>query len=286
MTVQVRYTTVNGVKTRYYEAGEGAPLLLIHGVGSSADTWIKTIQALSKQVRVIAPDLVGHGFTAQVDYAGPPQPHMLTHLMALTDHLGIDRFSVCGSSYGAMLALLCYFQARSRIDRIVLLSSATATLSDDERLGSMQKAYDSSVNAYRGPTLDTVLGRMKNLFHNADRIPTELALMQLNIFSQPGMLQNFEKLMKGLMDLPAVRPYRVDNRYSEVEVPLLMLWGLNDRQVNVERARAAGAQAREAYFIGIDQCGHIPHLEQAELVNGLIADFLRGESMEQYRLSA
>lgn len=286
MTVQVRYTSVNGVRTRYYEAGEGAPVLLIHGVGSSADTWIKTLQALSQHNRVIAPDLVGHGFTAQVDYAGPPQPHMLKHLLALVDHLGIDRFSICGSSYGAMLALLCYFEVKERIDRIVLLSSATATLSDEERLGSMQKAYDSSVNAYRGPTLDTVTGRMKNLFHSADRIPTELVLLQLNIFSQPGMLQNFEKLMKGLMDLPAVRPYRVDNRYPEVEVPMLMLWGLNDKQVNVERARACGAQSKDAYFIGIDQCGHIPHLEQAEQVNGYIVSFLRGEPMAQHRLSA
>jgi pimeloyl-ACP methyl ester carboxylesterase len=284
--MRVRYAKINGIKTRYYEAGSGKPVMLIHGVGSTADTWFKTVQALAAESHVVAVDLVGHGYTDQIAYKGAPQPHMLDHIFALADHLGFKTFSVCGSSYGAMLALLSYLRAKDRIEKIVLLSSASATLSDDERIESMKKAYNSSVDAYRDPTYDSIIGRMKNLFHNAARVPHELALIQLNVFSQPGMLQNFEQLMRGIMDLNAVLPWRVDNRFGEIEAPMLMLWGLNDRQVNVPRAKAAAAQAREAYFVGIEECGHIPHLEQAEKVNALIASFLRGDSFAQHRVKA
>jgi pimeloyl-ACP methyl ester carboxylesterase len=284
--MRVRYAKINGIRTRYYEAGSGRPVMLIHGVGSTADTWFKTVEALGKEAHVVAVDLVGHGYTEQVPYKGAPQPHMLDHIFALADHVGFKKFSVCGSSYGAMLALLVYLRAKERIEKIVLLSSASATLSDEERIASMKKAYNASVDAYRDPTYDSIVGRMKNLFHNAARIPHELVLIQLNIFSQTGMLQNFEQLMQGIMDPDAIRPFRVDNRFGEIAAPMLMLWGLNDKQGSVPRAKAAAAQAPEAYFIGVEECGHIPHLEQAEKVNALIASFLRGDSFAQHRVTA
>jgi len=283
----VKYAEINGARTRYYDAGPAdsklPPIVLLHGVGSSCDTWIYTIQALEKQQRVIAMDLPGHGFSGTVPYEGAPQAHMLEHIIALIDHLGLQRFSIAGSSYGAMMALLVYFRLKPRVENIVLLSSATATIPDVQRLESLKKAFNSSIDAYRAPTIETVIGRMKNLFHNADRIPRELALLQLNIFSQPGMRENFEKLMRGLMDLDAVKPFAVDGRFAEIEAPMLMLWGLNDRQVDVPLARKLAAQAKHCYFIGVEESGHIPHLEQPEKTNSSMAAFLAGQDMAQYK---
>ncbi|MBX3455509.1 alpha/beta hydrolase [Ferrovibrio sp.] len=283
----VKYAEINGARTRYYDAGPEQsalpPVILLHGVGSSSDTWIYTVQALEKQQRVIAMDLPGHGFSATVPYEGAPQAHMLDQIIGLIDHLGFQRFSIAGSSYGAMMALLVYFRLKSRVERIVLLSSATATIPDEQRLESLKKAFNSSIDAYRAPTIETVIGRMKNLFHNADRIPRELALLQLNIFSQPGMRDNFEKLMRNLMNLEAVKPFAVDGRFGEIEAPMLMLWGLNDKQVDVPLARKLAAQAKNAYFIGIEESGHIPHLEQAEKTNGHMAGFLAGGDFSKYK---
>lgn len=283
----VKFAEINGARTRYYDAGpeqsDLAPIILLHGVGSSSDTWVYVVQALAKQQRVIAMDLPGHGFSGTVPYEGAPQAHMLEHIIALIDHLGLQRFSIAGSSYGAMMALLVYFRLKARVESIVLLSSATATIPDEQRLESLKKAFNSSIDAYRAPTLETVIGRMKNLFHSADRIPRELALMQLTMFSQPGMRDNFEKLMRNLMDLDAVKPFAVDGRFAEIEAPMLMLWGLNDKQVDVPLARKLAAQAKQAYFVGIDQSGHIPHLEQPEQTIAHMTAFLAGKDMAQYR---
>jgi len=285
--MRIKYATINGAKTRYYDAGpensSEPPLILMHGVGSSCDTWVYTIQALADKRRVVAVDLAGHGFSDPVPYEGAPQAHMLAQILGLIEHLGWQRFSVGGSSYGAMLALLVYFSLKPRVEKIVLLSSATVSIPDEERLESLKKAFNSSIDAYRGPTIETVIGRMKNLFHNGERVPREFALLQLNIFSQPGMLERFEKLMRSLMDIAAVKPFAVDHRFAEIEAPMLMLWGGNDKQVDVPRARRLAAQAKQAYFIAIDECGHIPHLEQPERTNSLMAAFLGGQSLEQHR---
>ncbi|MBP2296792.1 alpha/beta fold hydrolase [Azospirillum rugosum] len=282
--MQVRYCTLNGEKSRYYEAGSGPPILLLHGVGSSADSWIRTAEALSGVARVIAPDLPGHGFTPARPYEGAPQGAMMEHILALIDHLELRRFSVGGSSFGAMLALLTYFARKESVERIVLTSSATATLPDEERLAGLKQAYNASIAAYRAPSLESVIGRSRNLFFDPDKVSRELALLQLNIFAQPGMEANFEKLLRGLMDMEAVRPYRVDHRFGEIAVPLLMIWGLQDRQVNVHRAIEAARQAAEAYFVGMENCGHVPHLEHPERVHELMAAFLSGESLAQYRV--
>ena len=111
--MRVVFATIDGVETRYYEAGSGPPLLLIHGGGVSADSWLHLAERLASDFRIIAPDTLAHGFTGRGSLAGgPPQPHMVRHLRSFVDHLGLERFSMGGSSYGAMLAMLTYFEVK------------------------------------------------------------------------------------------------------------------------------------------------------------------------------
>lgn len=243
----VRYANLNGAQTRYYEAERGHPVLLIHGVGSTADVWTRNIEALAASFRVIAPDLLGHGLTDVGAYtAGPPQPAMVEHIPALVDHLGVDRLSICGSSYGAMIALFTYFRLKDRVDRIVLLSSASATLAPPERLRAVEIAYANALAAYEEPSLETSLGRMRKQFHDASRIPRDIALIQLSLFSRPEMRARFENFMRGLMEPEANSRWRVDDRFGEIAVPLLLLWGEHDRTVDSARARDLAAEASEA----------------------------------------
>ena len=82
-------------------------------------SWFWTVPALARQFRVAAPDLLDNGFTGAGPYSGgPPQPLIVDHLLRLADHLKFDRFSIVGSSLGAAIALLTYFKAPDRIDRL------------------------------------------------------------------------------------------------------------------------------------------------------------------------
>lgn len=285
--MRVAFTTAGGIETRYYHEGEGYPLMLVHGAGVSADSWLRNIDALARDFRVIAPDTLGHGFTANGAYkGGPPQPHMVNHLIAFADAMGLEKFAIGGSSYGAMLSMLTYFRLKNRIERLIFFSSASTTLTDEERAKSLEMAYANGSSAMADPSLDNVRRRMGRIFHDPAKIPPELLLMQLNIYARPGVRAFYDLMMRGMMDLESGRPWRVYDRFGEIEAPLLMLWGLADKRVKYERAVEAARQAREAYLVGFENCSHEPHIEYSERVNALIRSFLLGESLAAHRVSA
>jgi pimeloyl-ACP methyl ester carboxylesterase len=283
--MRVVFATVDGVETRWYEAGSGPPLLLIHGGGVSADSWIRMAERLAPDFRIIAPDTLGHGFTGHGGLdGGPPQPHMVRHLRAFIDYLGLTRFAMGGSSYGAMLAMLTYFEVKDRVERLIFFSSASTTLTDEERAKSLKTAYANGTSAIGNPTQETVRARMGRIFHDPSRIPPELIVMQMTIYALPKARQNYDLVMLGMMDLEACRPWRVNDRFGEIEVPLLMLWGLDDKRVKFERAVEAARAAREAYLVGIENCSHEPHIEHADETAALIRRFLKGQPLDEYRV--
>lgn len=285
MPVRVTYIEADGIPTRCYTAGSGYPLLLVHGIGASTDSWLRVVDPLGEHFQVVAPDLIGHGFTGIGDFAGgPPHPHVVRHLLAVADAAGFDRFSICGSSYGALLTLLCYFERPERIDRLILLSSASSTMPDAQRLESFSHAYKVAVGTMAEPSIEHVRQRMEGLVYDPATVPPELLLMQANVYARPGLRQGFEAIMKGMMDLEACRPWDVHGRFGEVACPLLMLWGLEDPRADSGRAKELAAQAREAYFVGLSDCAHVPHIEQPGQVVSLIARFLEGESLAEYKV--
>lgn len=283
--MRVSFIRVNGIETRYYEAGEGPVLFLVHGAGVSADGWVPLMTRLSSRFRVIAPDTMGHGFTGRGSYeGGPPQPAMVDHLVALIDALGEEKIILGGSSFGAMLVMLTYFRIKERVSRLIFFSSASTTLTDEERARSLQMAYANGTSAIGNPTLDNVRARMARLFHDPARLPEELVLMQLTIYSRPEVKESYELIMRGMMDLEAAKPWRVNDRFSEIEVPLLMLWGLDDKRVRYERAVESASAASEAYLVGIRDCSHEPHIEHADEVAGYITQFCDGALAAEHRV--
>jgi pimeloyl-ACP methyl ester carboxylesterase len=101
--MRASFADVAGVRTRFFHHGEGDQgVLLIHGVGVGADSWLWNVEALGQARMAVAPDLLGYGLTGEGSYReGPPHEAMLDHLAALADHLGLQRLCVVGSSFGA-----------------------------------------------------------------------------------------------------------------------------------------------------------------------------------------
>jgi pimeloyl-ACP methyl ester carboxylesterase len=95
--VKIKFANVGGINTRYISEGDGPTLVLIHGIGHSADVFYRNVDTLARDYFVIAPDLPGHGFTERMDLAGgAPQPLFVRQLELLLDELGIDTYSVLG----------------------------------------------------------------------------------------------------------------------------------------------------------------------------------------------
>ena len=159
--MRAKFIDVSGISPRYLYEGEDndQALLLIHGGGVAADTWLRNIDALGKEFAIYAPDNVGHGFTGSIELGNDlPQPHTTRHLIDFMDTIGIDRLNVGGSSYGALIAGLLYFEVPHRIEKLILVGSSSVFDSDENYRKALQGAYDNAAETIGNPTSPFVAG--------------------------------------------------------------------------------------------------------------------------------
>jgi pimeloyl-ACP methyl ester carboxylesterase len=117
-----QYAEVNGINLYYETHGAGRPLILLHGGLGSGEMFGPVIPALVAGGRqVIAPDLQGHGRTADIDRP-IDLALMATDIVALIDHLGLDRPDVVGYSLGGGVALHTAVAAPEKVGRLVAAS--------------------------------------------------------------------------------------------------------------------------------------------------------------------
>lgn len=275
--MRVFFERIGEVDTRYYQAGSGFPVLLVHGVGVAADAWIKNIDPLAEHFAVYAPDLLGSGFTGvnQVP-EGPPQPYLVQHLAEFVDHLGLREFAVVGSSLGALIATLLYLRMPERVRKLVLVSCSTLLGEFDETL--REATLQSRENGRRGfaeITPEVTRQRMANICFDPDSVPESLVLMQMTCNALPGALSAYERRMAGLLDFTKSQAHSVGARIHDVKVPILVVWGVQDPRGRYELALQQFGHLPNARIVPFAHCGHLPHLEHPEQFNQLLIDFLR-----------
>jgi pimeloyl-ACP methyl ester carboxylesterase len=118
-----RHAPVNGLQLYYEEHGTGHPLVLLHGGLLTIDlSFGPLIPRLAPSHRLIAVDLQGHGRTADVERE-PTYPNLAADVVALLDHLGIDRADVFGFSLGGLIALELGIRHPGRVDRLVVAAA-------------------------------------------------------------------------------------------------------------------------------------------------------------------
>ena len=157
---------------------------------------------------------------------------------------------------------------------------------DAERLASFKAARAAALATMENPSLDYARKRMAGMVYSPATIPLELLIVQLSIFARPGLREGFEKIMDGMMDLEATRPWTINDRFADISCPLLMVWGQNDPHAKLEQAIAAAKTVPDVRFVSIPECGHVPHLEHPAALAGYACRFLMGDALDEYRLAA
>src|SRR5260370_28326935 len=115
-----RYYAAAGIRTRCFERGEGKPVILLHGGGGHAETWVRNLIPLSQKFRVLAIDYLGHGYTdkPKIDYN---LVAFSKHLLALMDVAGIKKTHLVGESQGGQISVLTPYQPPQRFDKLILI---------------------------------------------------------------------------------------------------------------------------------------------------------------------
>jgi pimeloyl-ACP methyl ester carboxylesterase len=118
-----RTATVRGVRLRYFVGGEGAPLVLVHGLGGAASNWVELAPALVRRHRVLVPDLPGHGGSSPLP-AVPTLTPFADVLAALAAHERMVPAAVVGHSLGGLVALRLALRHPDAVTALVLAAAA------------------------------------------------------------------------------------------------------------------------------------------------------------------
>jgi len=263
-----RRIVVAGIETNYHDLGEGRPVLLIHGSGPGVSAWANwrlTIPALARKFRVIAPDMVGFGFTERPEQVEYNMDLWVEHAIGLLDALGIDKASVVGNSFGGALALGMAIRRPERVDRLVLMGSVGVHFEITEGL--------DKVWGYT-PSIENMKELLDIFAYDRALVTDALAKMRYEASIRPGFQESFSAMF------PAPRQRWVDAMaFSDQQIgalahETLIIHGREDRVIPFDNALKFFSLINRAQLHGFGRCGHWTQIEHAQRFNQLVLNFL------------
>lgn len=274
--------TESAGRVHYLELGdpEGEPVLFLHGVGSTAATWLPMLPSLAEEYRLVVPDRPGRGLSRPVSYEGRNlRSFMVAYLLELLDDLGVDRPHVVGNSLGGQQAFLLAID-HDRVDRICLVG-APAGLTRD--LPAWMR-------------LTTVRGLNRVMFWLLDRgDPVESAresMETLNVVDDSAIPEAFYAVIAANGELPGrtksmrslateqgswgtAHPiFDLRSEIVTIERPTAFVWGDEDSVWTPDVGRPVAERMPDARFYVLSEHGHMPWMEPGDEVETLVREFL------------
>lgn len=261
-----KQVTVLGFKLHYLEAGKGAPVVLLHGLGGDGSRWGPNIEPLAKDFHVFALDQIGFG-QSDKPLANYHTGMLSEFLVSFLKAVNLPRASLVGNSMGAGVALYTAVHFPQVVDRIVLADGggyrapAVAAPAAPTPEALRRRQIQNSV------TRDETREFFKILFHDKSLVTDTMVDEQLAMRLRSAF--TITKIQEA-----GERGTLTEQEVRSVKAPALILWGKYD-----ELANPAGADRLERAIPGsqkviIDNCGHMPQLEKAGEFNRLVRDFL------------
>ncbi|MEX0923731.1 MAG: alpha/beta hydrolase [Rhodovibrionaceae bacterium] len=283
----MKFVDVGGVETRCILAGgeTAPPLILIHGLSLTADIWMRNIDALSRDFRVAALDMLGHGFTRPQDADGRiTVQDKVDHILEFARAMGFERFSISGSSYGGLIAANLYLCAKEKVDKLVINGSGSCFNTEAQLAAFLDRIHRTYRPLLAGSSPQDWRKLLEGTFHDPASIPAEIPHLLCLCYSQDWAVRCWERTIDDMRDLPAFRQYRILERLHEIDLPTLVVWGRNDKGGVYEEAVAAVAKMPNAKLVSIDNCGHLPMVENPEICNEEVLRFLNEKTAADERV--
>jgi pimeloyl-ACP methyl ester carboxylesterase len=279
MAVEEQNVEIDGLPIRYLTAGEGPPMVLVHGAGDNALDWQWVMPTLAATHQVYAPDLPGSPDSARpaADYS----PAFFERFVAaFVDALGIGRATFVGNSLGGLVALRVALSEPARVDALVLVDSAGLGRAVNPAFTSVNVPLlgKAAIPFWRTPVgaYQRAWGRTALLFaHPPGSVPREWLAEQCRLARSPGYLEAHLTALRTLVSPLGQREVLVD-RLGLLETPTLVVWGERDRVFPRSQAKRAAARLREGSLALIPNCGHMPHVECPDRFLAALDKFLLG----------
>jgi len=257
----------NGIKTNYLEAGKGDPVVLIHGSGpgvTSYANWRLVLPALAEDFRVLAPDMVGFGFSerpANIKYGVQTWADQVVGLM---DTLELPTAHLVGNSFGGAIALRIATQHPDRVGKLVLMGSMGVPFPITEGLERVW-GYEPSFENMR-KVLDVFA-------YSRDLVNDELAEVRYRGSIQPGFQESFAAMFPAPRQRWVEAMCTPEDDIRRLPHRTLIVHGREDQVIPVQTSLRLMELIDNADLSVFSHCGHWSMIERTEDFNRNVSEF-------------
>lgn len=271
--------TANGITLHYQQKGEGDDIILVHGITSCIAQWyMKIFPELAKNYRVTIYDLRGHGLS-EVTQSGYDSETMARDLLALMDHLGIEKAHLVGHSFGGGISLHLALMHPERVRRIVLLDTGLACLRHlrlIENWPGWQK-YGTVLKTF-GITLDRFLEVDRN--QDVREIIRKSLMIPLQSGFRKGKVALTPRLKRLVDETEMCSEFReigalTEEALATIDTPVYAVYGATSPYEKM--AEHLGGLMPNCRYELIEEAGHFYAIEEPQLALPRIVDFLEQE---------
>jgi pimeloyl-ACP methyl ester carboxylesterase len=268
---------LHGRRAVYRIAGNGPPVVLIHGMLNSSSHWQSVALELADDYTVIAPDLIGHG-----DSAAPRGDYSLgAHAASIRDlltALGIERATIVGHSLGGGVAMQFFYQFPARVQRLVLVSSGGLghEVSPMLRTAALPGMSAALALAAHPKLLGAVWGTGTRLRRAGVRqgAYVQAVARALRPLERPQAREAFLQTLRAVIDVRGQRVSATDRLYLLEPMPTMIVWGERDNTIPLAHGRRAHEAAPTSRFRTLPRAAHFPHLEEPDALVAVLREFL------------
>jgi len=257
-TIHSKQIKVGKLDTHYFTAGDGEPLVVVHGGGAGAEAWLQNVTRLCERFRVYIPDLPGFGRSQPMD-GDYGMPEFVQFLEDFTHSLGLKRFHLVGHSVGGGIALDYALKFPYKVSKLVLVSSMCL----GKEIALWVRVLSSSVFfrslGVAGVAVLKAIKWLVNLVYAPLKFVNPLPQAKMNLGVSMSTLKEQTTVLV--------------NRLSELMTPTLLVWGANDSIVPVSQAYAAAQVIPDCQLHVFENCGHSVYRQKAQEFTQLLTRF-------------
>jgi 2-hydroxymuconate-semialdehyde hydrolase len=262
---------VDGIRTNYIVAGEGPPLILIHGSGPGVTAfanWRGVIPDFAQHFTCYAPDTLGFGYTDfPDDIDGFSIERWVAHLVGFMDALGIAKAHMIGNSYGGALTLAIATCHPDRVAGIVLMGAAGR--SEFQLTKGLEEVWGYE------PSLDNMRALMNTFAHDASLVKEEIVKSRYEASIRPGAHEKYSSLFPEPRQRWLTELSTSDDRLARLHHQVLMVHGREDVIVPVACSIRFNEVIPNSELHIFGNCGHWTQIEMRDRFIELVTPFLK-----------
>ncbi len=289
---EAQFIEVNGVRTRYFDKGDGPVLLLVHGGQPSAADfnaweWQQNFDGLAEDFRVIALDRIGQGYTdnpANLDDYNNYYPLVVEHLVAFIKTMNLKRVHLVGHSQGGWPVTRTALDYPDLVASLVIVDSTmVAPASNAANAVRFYVWHQNDLHPADGETHESIRRGMQSFSYTNNNISDQrieriLAISRTEKYRKASDWFNANRMSPAHPSFRALKKQIWEELNSgALEVPALIIWGRNDPEGSFDAGvgffEALKAAGTDVTFKPFDNSGHVPYMEYPDEFNSVVTEF-------------